>query len=83
MSLITKLAAVGILGVLFALMLPAVGRTYAHARARLDASRAWHQARLELQIITMDFPEAESQLAPALDYLNSHQPITSVNHRVH
>lgn len=74
MSLITKLAAVGILGVLFALALPACGRAYARARASLDASRAWHQARLELQIMTMDFPEADPLVGPALDYLNSHQP---------
>ena len=74
MSLITKLAALGILGVLVALVLPAYGRAYGHARARLVASRDLSQARLELQLLTMDFPEIEAQLAPALDYLNSHNP---------
>ncbi|MFO1461282.1 MAG: hypothetical protein U1G08_18000 [Verrucomicrobiota bacterium] len=72
MSLITKLAAVGILGVVAGLLLPTYGRAYAHARARLAASRDLSQARLELQLLTMDFPEIEAQLAPALDYLNSH-----------
>ena len=72
MSLITKLAALGILGVLVALALPAYGRAYVHARARLAASRDLSQARLELQLFTMDFPEAEAAVGPALDYLNSH-----------
>lgn len=70
MTLTSKLTALAVVAILAAQVLPACGRAGARGRARLEAARAWHQARLELQLITMDFPEAEAPLGQAMEILN-------------
>lgn len=59
-----------VIGLLAALVLPSQARAFTRARQRIDDARAWHQARLEIQLLTMDFPELDPVLAPVVEVLN-------------
>lgn len=59
-----------VIGLLAALVLPAQARAFTRARQWIANARAWHQARLEIQLLTMDFPELDPVLAPVVEVLN-------------
>lgn len=75
MSLLSKLVTLALIALIAALVLPAQGRAFARARHRIAAAQAWHQARLEIQMLAMDDPEIAKAVEPALTFLNSTNPI--------
>lgn len=67
------MAAAAVVGVLAALVAPAQIQALARARARVASVRDWHQARLELQMVAMDFPEAAQAVEPAWEWMMSNE----------
>lgn len=73
MKLTGLLAAAAVVALLVAVAAPAQGRALARARARVTSVRDWHQARLELQMVAMDFPEAAQAVEPAWEWMISNE----------
>ena len=57
MSLTSKLVAIGIVGILLALLIPAELRAFNSARRHLGAAWLWGNARIEIQLRSMDGDE--------------------------
>jgi len=52
------------------MVLASQSRAFSRARHRIAAAQAWHQTRLEVQFLTLDFPELDPVLAPVVEVLN-------------
>lgn len=74
MRLMSIFAAASVVAVLAALVAGASTRALARTRARVTQIADWHEARLTLQLVTMDFPEAAAAVEPALAHMNQNSP---------
>ena len=64
------LLTVAVIGLLASMVLASQSRAFSRACHRIASAQAWHQTRLEVQFLTMDFPELDPVLAPVVEVLH-------------
>lgn len=74
MRLLSLFAAFSLVAALASWVASAQIRALARARVRVAQIADWHEARLTLQLVTMDFPEAAAAVEPALAHMNQNSP---------
>ena len=71
MTLTSKLVALGVSGILAAMVIPAQVRAFNSARRHLGAAWLWSNARIETQLRSMDRDEWETRYDATLESLLS------------